>query len=101
MKKTYLIGIVGLVVAAAFAVMAADRKPADQTLVRLKVDGKTVAEMRVLDSAGLLVTSDQMNHVVDTSTTFAKGGATIQFGGVSGKSITIKAEEAEVVRSKE
>jgi hypothetical protein len=100
MKKTYLIGIVGLVVVAAFAVLAADKKPAEQTLIRLKVDGKTVAEMRVLDSGALSIQGDQVNHVVESNTTLAKG-ATIQFGGTSGKSISVKAEEAEIVRSKQ
>ena len=97
MKKTYLVGIV---VAAAFAVLAAGKKPADQTLIRLKVDGKAVAEMRVFDSGALSIQGDQVNHVVETSTTLAKG-ATIQCGGASGKSISVKAEEAEIVRSEE
>jgi hypothetical protein len=100
MKKTYLIGIVAVLVAVAFAVLAADKKPADQTLIRLKVGGKTVAEMRVLDNTALSIKGDQVNHIVQTSTTLAKG-ATIQFGGASGNSISVKAEEAEIVRANE
>ena len=100
MRKTCLIGIVAIAIATAFAVLAADKKPADQTLVRLKVGGKIVAELRVLDAGALTVTGDQVSHVVETSTTSAKG-ATIQFGGASGKSITVKAEEAEIVRFEE
>ena len=97
MKKTCIIGIVAIAIATAFAVFAAGKKPTDQTVVRLKIGGKTVAELRVLDAGALTITGDQVNHVVETSTTIAKG-ATIQFGGVSGKSITVKAEEAEILR---
>jgi hypothetical protein len=99
-RKIRLIGIVGIAIATALAVLAADKKPADQTLVRLKVGGKIVAELRVLDAGALSVTGEQVNHVKASSTTTAKE-ATIQFGGASGKSITIKAEEVEIVRSKE
>jgi hypothetical protein len=100
MKKTWMIGIVAVALAAAFAVLAAEKKSAGQKLVRLKVDGKTVAELRVLDSGAFSVSGDQVNHVVATATTTAKG-ATLQFGGASGKSVIVKAEEVEVLPSNE
>jgi hypothetical protein len=110
-----MIGIVAVALAAAFAVLAAEEKSdlnaafarywkaksgTGQKLVRLKVDGKTVAELRVFDSSAFSLTGDQVNHVVETATTTAKG-ATLQFGGASGKSIIVKAEEIEVLPSNE
>ena len=100
MKKTCLIGVVAIAIATAFAVLAADKKPADQNVVRLKVSGKIVAELRVLDASALSIVGGQVNHVVETCTTTIKG-VTIQFGGASGKSITVKAEEAEFLRLNE
>ena len=106
-----MIGIVAVALAAAFALLAAEKKSdlnaafasywkpktgTVQKLVRLKVDGKTVAELRVFESGALSLTGDQVSHVVETTTTIAKG-ATLQFGGASGKSITVKAEEMEVL----
>jgi len=96
MKKTYMIGVIAIAVAAAFAVLAAEKNTAGLKLVRLKVDGKTVAELRVFESGAFSLTGDQVNHVVETTTTTAKG-ATLQFGGTSGKSVTVKAEEIEVL----
>jgi len=96
MKKTYMISVVAIALAAAFAVLAAEKNKAVQKLVRLKVDGKTVAELRVFEDGAVLLTGDKVNHVVETTTTVAKG-ATLQFGGASGKSITVKAEEMEVL----
>ena len=96
MKKTYMISVVAIALAGAFAVLAAEKNTAVQKLVRLKVDGKTVAELRVFEGGAVSLTGDKVNHVVETTTTIAKG-ATLQFGGASGKSITVKAEEMEVL----
>ena len=96
MKKRYMISVVAIALAAAFAVLAAEKNTAVQKLVRLKVDGKTVAELRVFEGGTVSLTGDKVNHVVETTTTIAKG-ATLQFGGTSGKSITVKAEEMEVL----
>jgi len=101
MKKTYMIGIVAIAVVTAFAVLAVEKKSAGQKLVRLKVDGKTVAELRVFDGSAFSLTGDQVSHILETTTTKAKGGATLQFGGASGKSITVKAEEMEILPSNE
>ena len=95
MKKAWMIGI-AVALAAAFAVLAVEKKSAGQKLVRLKVDGKTVAELRVFNSGAFSLTGDQVNYVVETATTTAKG-ATLQFGGASGKSIIVKPEEVEVL----
>jgi hypothetical protein len=115
MKKTWMVGVVAVALAAAFAALAADKNSdlnaafarywkaktgTGQRLVRLKVDGKTVAELRVFDSGAFSLTGDQVNHVVETASTTAKG-ATLQFGGASGKSIIVKAEEIEVLPSNE
>jgi len=95
MKKRCMISVVAIVLAAAFAVSAAEKNTAVQKLVLVKVDGKTVAELRVFDTGAFSMTGDQCVFDVETGTRTAMG-ATLQFGGASGKSITVKAEEMEV-----
>jgi hypothetical protein len=68
MRKLFLLGIV----ATAYAVMAADNESADQTLVRLKIDGKVVAELTVLDAGALSVSGEQVTHVVGSGTITAE-----------------------------
>ena len=93
MKK--YIGVVAIALAAAFAVWAADKDSSHQTLVRLKADGKTVAELRILDGGKVLINSESIRGVKGDSTTFTAVGATLCFGGASGSNVTVKAEEAE------
>ena len=101
MKNTYIIGVIALGVATAFAVMAVDKKRGNQKVVRLKVGGQVVAELRVLDGSYLSLSADQVDHAVETGTTTAKGATTIQFGGADGKGVTVKAEQIEILTSDE
>ena len=93
MKKTWMIGIVAVALAAAFAVLAAEKKSdlnaafasywkrktgTVQKLVRLKVDGKTVAEL--MSEGGKILRRDQvmegipeMINEVEVEATFVDG----------------------------
>jgi hypothetical protein len=96
MNKKSMTAIVALAVTVAISVFAAEKSAADQMLIRLKVDGKAIAELHAFDGGGFSLTGDQVTYNVESTTTTAKG-ATLQFGGSSGKSITVKADELEVL----
>jgi hypothetical protein len=101
MKKPHMIGIVAVAIATAVVVIAADQKPSDSALVRLKSGGQTIAELRILETGGAfsLRGSEQVEarRVVKSQGVMTLPHSTLEFGGPSGRSVIIQAEEMELL----
>jgi hypothetical protein len=93
--KPIHIGILVVGLATALAVYAAERNPAPGQLIRLKVDGKVVAELRVFDRSKVHLAGDPV--LVDTPTNSVARGAAVLSAHDAGWEITAKSEELEFI----
>ena len=96
MKNSYKAGIIAVALATAFAVFAVENQPTRSGLVRLKVDGEVVAEMRILKGHTLNLEEKSQMFVTNSQRIIVKN-ATLRFGVTSDKSFTVKADEAEII----
>ena len=94
MKPTH-IGVLIVSLAAIFAVYAAETKPQSEQLIRLKVGGKVVAELRVFDRSKVHLAGDPV--LVDTPTNSVARGAAVLSARDAGWEITAKSEELEFI----
>ena len=95
MKKSYKVGIIAVALAISFTVFAVENQ-SRSSLVRLKVGGETVAEMRVLKGSKLHLEPPSSMIMTNAHHIVVKN-ATLRFDVTSDKSFTVKADEAEII----
>ena len=93
--KPIHIGILVVGLATALAVYAAERNPAREQLIRLKVGGKVVANLRVFDRSKVHLAGDPV--LVDTPSNSVALGAGVLSAHDAGWVITAKSEELEFI----
>src|SRR5438045_3758539 len=89
--KTTHIGVLAVGLIVAIAVYAAERNPAREQLIRLKVGGKVVAELRVFDRSKVHLEGDPI--LLDTPTNSVVRGPAVLFAHDAGWELTAKSEE--------
>ncbi len=97
MKKSYKVGniVIAFALVAGIAVFAVENPPAKSSLIRLKVDGETVAELRLLRGDTLSLEGGSQMIMTNSQRVVTKN-ATLRYGYSRDKSFTVKADEAEI-----
>ena len=94
MKPTH-VGILVLGLATVLAVYAAETNQQPEQMIRLKVGGKVVAELRVFDRSKVHLDGDPI--LIDTPTNSVVRGAAVLSAHDAGWEITAKSEELEFI----
>src|SRR6266446_6405065 len=103
MKHKYLVIIGAAVLGLTVTLFAVERQSGvgPPTLIRLKSNGDTIAELRLPKGPGFMISAKNSNYDVRSERNTAKGDVTIRIEHAGGSPVIVKADEIEAIPDRE